>query len=101
MDAKTKSISETNRTIKGSTLNVLSKIGHCVVKPECIYNESYQTLSEHFLSAFEGLPRQTTQGGGVYNFSAYDNFLNEFGSHIVTGVTLLWISNVSALLLNI
>ena len=86
LDSTTKSISETNRTVKGSALNVLSKIGHCVVKPECIYDEGYHTLSPYFLSVFESLPRQTTHWGGIYNFSAYDNFLNEFGSHIVTGV---------------
>ena len=88
LDATTKSISSTNRTIKGSTVNVLSKIGHCVVKPECIYDESYHTLSSHFLKAFESLPRRTyVSDTGQYNFSAYDHFLNEFGSHVVTGVT--------------
>ena len=87
LDSTTRSVSQTNRTVKGSTVNVLSKIGHCVVKPECIYDEGYHTLSPHLLSVFESLPRETTQGGGKYNFSAYDHFLNEFGSHIVTGVT--------------
>ena len=88
LDATTRSISKTDRTIKGSTLNVLSKIGHCIVKPECIYDESYHTLSQHLLSVFEGLPRILTwDERGVLNFSAYDHFLNEFGSHIVTGVT--------------
>ena len=84
LDKTTKSISKTNRTIKRSTVNVLSKIGHCVVKPECIYDKSYHTLSPHSLSVFESLPRETTQGGGI---SAYDHFLNEFVYQIVTGVT--------------
>lgn len=89
LDQTTKSISESNRTVKGSTLNVLSKVGHCVVKPECIYNESYHTLSEHFISAFESLPRSVEyiEEPAGFDFSAYEQFLNEFGSHVVTGVT--------------
>ena len=88
LDATTKSISSTNRTIKGSTLDVLSKIGHCVIRPECIYNESYHTLSPNFLSTFESLPKDPgyVKGGSEVDFSAYKHFLNEFGSHIVTGV---------------
>lgn len=35
LDQTTKSLSKRNRTVKGSTLDVLSKVGHCVVKPEC------------------------------------------------------------------
>ena len=90
LDATTRSVSETNRTIKGSTLNVMSKIGHCVVKPECIYDDSYHTLSPNFLSAFESLPKIVEfQKENPYelDFSAYKHFLDEFGSHIVTGVT--------------
>lgn len=88
LDQTTKSISKSNRTVKGSTLNVLSKVGHCVVKPECIYDESNHTFSQQFVSAFESLPRNVgPPGQGYYNFTAYEKFLNEFGSHVVTGVT--------------
>jgi len=57
LDQTTKSISKSNRTVKGSTLNVLSKVGHYVVKPECIYDESMHTLSQNFTSSFMSLPR--------------------------------------------
>lgn len=88
LDQTTKSISKSNRTVKGSTLNVLSKAGHCVVKPECIYDESNHTFSQQFTTAFESLPRSVgPPGQGYYNFTAYEKFLNEFGSHVVTGVT--------------
>jgi len=87
LDQTTRSISQSNRTVKGSTLNVLSKVGHCVVKPECIFDESYHTLSQHFVSEFENLPRSIELPGGKLNFTAYEKFLNEFGSHVVTGVT--------------
>lgn len=85
LDQTTKSISQSNRTVKGSTLNVFSKVGHCVVKPECIYDESYHTLSQHFISEFEKLPRSIQSSPP--DFTAYEHFLNEFGSHVVTGVT--------------
>ena len=87
LDQTTKSISQSNRTVKGSTLNVFSKVGHCLVKAECIYDESYHTFSQHFISEFEKLPRNTDLPGGKLNFTAYEHFLNEFGSHVVTGVT--------------
>ena len=88
LDQTTRGISEKNRTIKGSTLDVLSKAGHCVVKSECIYNDDYQSLSPDFLSAFEALPRDifNTVIEGYY-FTDYEHFLNQFGSHIVIGVT--------------
>ena len=88
LDATTRSVSETNRTIKGSTLSVESKVGQCVIRPECIYDESYHTMSSNFLSDFENLPRDIG-AETIFNIdlSAYDHFFNQFGSHIVTGVT--------------
>ena len=88
LDQTTKSISKSNRTVKGSTLNMLSKVGHCVANPGCIYDESMHTLSKNLILTFKSLPRSVgPPGRGYYNFTAYEKFLNQFGSHVVTGVT--------------
>ena len=87
LDQTTSHISQSNRTVKGSTLNVVSKSAECIVKPQCIYNEAMHTVSPSFLAEFEKLPRNIQLPGGEFNFSAYEHFLNEFGSHVVTGVT--------------
>ena len=87
LDQTTKSISESKRSIKGSTLDVLSKVRHCVVKPECIYNKDHQSLTPEFKKIFEALPKDTSVGEGKYDFTAYARFLQAFGTHIVTGVT--------------
>ena len=93
LDATTGKISSTNRTIKGSTLNVVAKNGVCKIRPQCLHDKSIDILSPDFQADFEALPRVIRKQVVPhlplykYDFSAYEHFLNQWGSHIVTGVT--------------
>ena len=77
--------SKTNK-VSGMSLNVKALTEKVLVKKDCLDDIHVSTLTTRFLKDFESLPLTFDEPWIANTWKPYNNFLETFGSHVITSV---------------
>ena len=84
LDATTKSVSSSDRSVSGTSLNIAKKDFDVQFASKCLHESK---LQDGILDDFVNLPLEVAQPWFKESWLEYDVFLHTHGSHVITAVT--------------
>lgn len=84
LDATTKSVSGNNRTVSGTSINLVTKSYELQIEPNCLYESD---LQDRVTNDFAELETEISKPWYKDSWREYDAFLKTHGSHLITTVT--------------